>query len=90
MYKYPDLIKARKTMLLQSDLYQPTIFWSEASNLIVNELLNYGIQQFRSLPSALQFFIPTYAIPDNNLRKAILDKLLNWFHSEYPKEKKKK
>ena len=40
------------------------------------------------MPSALQFFIPTYAIPDNDFRKAILDKLVNWFNSEYPKEKK--
>lgn len=42
------------------ECYQPTHFWQLGSSLLKNDLEIHGIQNFRSLPSTLGFFVPTY------------------------------
>ena len=51
----------------QDDLYQPTPFWAEASKPILADLRSHGFERFRSLPSALGLFVPTYGPPGNTL-----------------------
>jgi len=48
----------------QSALYKPTTFWIEASKIIIDEIAQKGIQDFRSHISATNMFVPLYAFPD--------------------------
>jgi len=48
----------------QSTLYKPTTFWIEASKIIMDEIAQKGIQDFRSHISATNMFVPLYAFPD--------------------------
>jgi putative sugar O-methyltransferase len=66
MIDYPELQLARQDMLAQSELYRPTAFWDQASRMIEDELRSHGVERFRSLPSALGFFVPTYGTPGNS------------------------
>ena len=59
MNDFPELRMARDDMLSQAEHYQPSKFWSEASSTIVDEISKYGVKNFRSLPTALDFFVPT-------------------------------
>ena len=54
-------------MKLQEPLYQPTSFWEEASKDIIADLTKNGFDNFRSLKSALDFFVPTYGVPGNTM-----------------------
>ena len=45
-------------------LYQPTSFWQGASELLVEEVREHGIERFKSLPMPLRFFVPNFAFPD--------------------------
>jgi putative sugar O-methyltransferase len=67
MYDYPELSLAREEMLTKSPLYHPTAFWDEASSNIERELREHGIENFRRLPSSLNFFVPTYGSPGNSI-----------------------
>lgn len=51
----------------QEALYQPTAFWSQASSAIYADLTEHGFEDFRSLPSVLNYFVPTYGPPGNTL-----------------------
>jgi putative sugar O-methyltransferase len=63
MHDYPDLTLAREDMQLQNEFYRPTVFWDEASSRIVTELCTHGVERFRTLQTALSFFVPTYGPP---------------------------
>ena len=54
-----------KDMESQEEIYKPTMFWEPASRAIVLELKRYGFTDFRSLPTSLEFFVPTYGVPGN-------------------------
>ena len=88
MHDYPELQQARDCMQTQSDLYQPTSFWSEASSRIVSELRAYGVECFRSLPTALGFFVPTYGTPGSSFSPAQIDELENLLAERYPEQQK--
>jgi putative sugar O-methyltransferase len=90
MYDYPELTKAREDMLLQDELYQPTSFWQEASSEIVSELFKYGVEHFRSLPTVLGFFVPTYGNPGGGFSVEQSDGLLGWLKAKFPNENKAK
>ncbi|MDH4380618.1 MAG: putative sugar O-methyltransferase [Gammaproteobacteria bacterium] len=64
---YPDLRLARDDMRAQEALYRPTAFWDEASAEIERELVEQGVERFRSLPLPLGYFVPTYGTPGNSL-----------------------
>ncbi len=54
-------------MRLQSTLYQPTEFWAEASELLYEDMVTHGIDNFRSATYPLSFFVPTYGKRGNGL-----------------------
>ncbi|NQT71706.1 MAG: putative sugar O-methyltransferase [Chloroflexi bacterium] len=88
MYTYPELELALEDMLTQNELYRPTVFWDEASSSIVSDLRTYGVERFRSLPSALNFFVPTYGMPGSSFTKVMFDGLLAWLRREFPQKAK--
>ncbi len=88
MYDYPELRSAREDMQRQSQFYRPTAFWDEASSRIVEELCAHGVERFRSLPSALGFFVPTYGTPGSGFSVEQSDGLLGWLGRKYPRYKK--
>lgn len=45
------------------DLYQPTPFWRHGVQRVLDDLRCHGVERFRALSSALNFFTPTYAFP---------------------------
>lgn len=47
----------------QSSLYRPTPFWEEGSRLIIDELEEYDIKDFRRLTNNRDFFVPCYSFP---------------------------
>jgi putative sugar O-methyltransferase len=90
MYEYPELRMAREDMLLQAEHYQPSKFWSEASSTIVDEISKNGVNNFRSLPTALDFFVPTYGSPGGGFSREQVEELLQYFSNTWPKERKPK
>ena len=87
MHEYPELTRAREDMQAQSELYRPTIFWDDASSRIVTELCTHGVERFRSLPSVLGFFVPTYGIL-NCFSEEQPEGLPSWLRREFPQAKK--
>jgi putative sugar O-methyltransferase len=67
MSEYSELIQAVEDMNAQSKLFQPGAFWTEASRQITAEIQELGLENFRRLPTALGFFVPTYGCPGNGL-----------------------
>lgn len=51
-------------MAKQDDFYKPTHFWQIGSDMIIKELYENSIRNFRSISAALSFFVPTYSYPD--------------------------
>jgi putative sugar O-methyltransferase len=50
-------------MKLADELYHPTNFWEHGGSLIQEEILKFGVENFRSLPRCLDFFVPSYSYP---------------------------
>jgi putative sugar O-methyltransferase len=88
MFHYAELSRAREDMKTQSKLYQPSVFWDEASSCLVAELSSLGIERFRSLPTALGFFVPTYGTPGNGFAAEQSAGLAEWLHRAYAQAKK--
>ena len=88
MYDYPELQMAREDMLLQEEYYQPSKFWGEASTTIVDEISKFGINNFRSIPTALDFFVPTYGSPGGGFSRDQSEALLKYFCNAWPEERK--
>jgi putative sugar O-methyltransferase len=87
-HHYPDLTLARQDMQAQSALYRPTAFWDAASGIIVDELCERGIENFRALPKALGYFVPTYGVPGNCYTKAQAEGLRGWLAEHSPQATK--
>ncbi len=79
-FEYPELALARADMKQQAAHYQPGVFWDAASQAIVDELSEHGVEQFRRLPKALGFFVPTYGSPANSFSSAMTQQLVG-FHA---------
>lgn len=86
MHDYPELTQARNDMLNQDKLYQPTAFWEEASSKIVTELCTQGVGHFRSLQTALGFFVPTYGNPGSGFSIEQSEGLQSWLTAKHPNE----
>ncbi len=84
MNKYPELSLAIEDMKSQDSVYQPSAFWREASNQIVQEVCEAGIENFRSLPKPLGFFVPTYGSPANSFSLEQISRITDWFSDNYP------
>lgn len=72
---FEEIEIARSDMMCQDAIYRPTAFWDAASSQIVRELKEVGIHRFRSLPSALGFFVPTYGSPGNSFPAELVTRL---------------
>lgn len=83
MIDYPELRLARQDMQTQSELYRPTAFWDRASSVIDEELRVHGVENFRSLPSSLGFFVPTYGAPGNSFVSEQVLGLASWLKQSY-------
>ena len=75
-------------MKTQSELYRPTVFWDEASSRIVSELESNGVEHFRSLETALGFFVPTYGVPGGGFSTEQARGIRGWLQGEYPNDVK--
>jgi putative sugar O-methyltransferase len=64
---YKDLEIARRDLVEQDPLYQPTAFWARASAEITESLLSEGVEQFRANPRCLGFFVPNYGTPTSGI-----------------------
>ena len=81
--KYPELDLAIQTMKLQSEFYRPTAFWEEATATIVEELKEKGVKKFRSLPSMLDYFVPTYGIPGSGFSQSFIDDIASLMQGSF-------
>src|SRR6185369_5100510 len=90
MPSYPELDRAFEELAQQSDLYRPTSFWEEASLRIASEIRTRGIEPFRSLPTALSFFVPTYGFPGNSFTPALMDAVRGLIETSFVDAKKPK
>lgn len=87
-YRYPELHFALESMKAASELYRPTSFWEAASNRIASELELNGVDLFRSLDTALGFFVPTYGSPGSGFNSEQVAGLTNWLKDHYPDDSK--
>ena len=77
-------------MAQQSSLYKPTDFWSDASNSILKELADQGVDSFRSLESSLWFFVPTYGHPGSGITQELITSVMAELDQLSATEKQKK
>jgi putative sugar O-methyltransferase len=87
-FEYPELVLACQAMRVQDELYRPTIFWDEAFSRILAELVSAGVERFRSLETALGFFVPTYGIPGGGISAEQVMGLRDWLKVEFPNNTK--
>lgn len=87
-FSYPELDAMSADMAVQSELYRPTAFWSEASNRIADEFRAEGVHRFRSLLSPSWFFVPTYGVPGGGFTAEQVNALRTWWQQTYPEAKK--
>lgn len=66
----------------QSPLYQPGVFWQEASKVMIDELDTQGVECFRRLESSLHFFVPSYGFPGNALTENTMQSLQAWLDEQ--------
>jgi len=71
-------------MLAADELYQPTLFWREASANMVKEIAEEGVENFRRLKGPLGYFVPTYGSPGNGFSEQQVDELSSLIKERYP------
>jgi putative sugar O-methyltransferase len=81
---YPELAAVRAALDQAPELYQPSVFWSEASATIVQELENCGIERFRCLQTPLSYFVPTWGVPVNGFTTEQRDALTKLLQTQFP------
>jgi putative sugar O-methyltransferase len=85
---YPLLNEATALMQQQKTFYQPTSFWAQASEKIREEFCALGIENFRSHPTALSYFVPNYGIPASGLNEQQVELLRSTLQKNFPDSKK--
>ncbi len=66
--KLNNILEKIKTV---SHLYRPSSFWADASEIIVSEIKEFGVENFRRLECALGYFVPNYGMPANSFDSEI-------------------
>jgi putative sugar O-methyltransferase len=85
---YPRLDQAMAVMQQQMPLYQPTSFWAQASEKISEEFCTLGIENFRSHPTALNYFVPNYGVPASGLSAQQVNLLRSTLQTHSPDAQK--
>lgn len=75
--RYTSLERALNDLRDARDIYAPSLFWKEASETIANEIIEKGIENFRSIRKAQGFFVPMYRRQGNVIREEIADEIRN-------------
>jgi len=75
--KYPDLNAILEKNKSQKEIYLPSSFWEKASQKIIEEIEDFGIENFRHLRTPLGFFVPSYGVPTNSFTEEARDKILS-------------
>ena len=73
---YHDLELTLEKNKFQKEIYKPSSFWKNASEKIIGEIKEFGIENFRNLNTPLGFFVPTYGTPTNSFTQEISDSIL--------------
>lgn len=76
---YPLLNLMIEDMKKQDKLYNPTTFWEYGSSLIIDELENNDIKDFRKLVKTRNFFVPGYSTPEYYSNQEKYEYLLDEF-----------
>lgn len=76
-FKYPDLELIIELSKTQKNIYRPSSFWDKASNKIIEDIKNFGIENFRRLETPLNYFVPNYGIPANSFSQDVVDDVYN-------------
>lgn len=79
MMKCTDLINQLEK---QSPLYQPGVFWKEASKDMIAQFNEQGVEHFRQLSASLNFFVPTYGYPGNALSEQTIQAWQAWLSEQ--------
>ena len=77
--KYELLNLMIKDMEIQNDLYKPTTFWQHGSKLLIDELNENDIKDFRNLTITRNYFVPGYTAVDYLINSKKYDKTINEF-----------
>ena len=64
-----------KRVAQQDELYRPSSFWKQATLDIHAQVVEHGLDVFRSIPASLEFFVPRYGYVDNGLNAEIGQKM---------------
>jgi len=77
--KYDLLNTMLNDMQNQDELYKPTSFWEYGSKLLIDEIEQYDIKDFRSLRITRSFFVPGYSAADYLINKNKYDPTIDKF-----------
>lgn len=78
------LDQAFTDMQAQDELYKPSSFWADASGKIATALKENGVENFRSIPENLSFFVPTYGCPGNSFTPQIQSAISAFMQQTFP------
>jgi len=85
---HAELKEAIADMHARNELYQPTSFWAQACSQIEEELLELGVEKFRSHPLPLGYFVPTYGHPGNGFAADQIYALGACLQTSWPADRK--
>jgi putative sugar O-methyltransferase len=86
--RIPKLDQALQALDRQNAIYQPTVFWREASLQIAREMAEAGVENFRRLPTALGYFVPNYSGSASGIQPEQADCLRTAMHTDFPQASK--
>lgn len=85
---FSELDKSLAESENKSDYYRPTSFWREAAIKISDEIKIAGVQNFRNIGSALNFFVPNFGAPANGFSEPEVDALMLFARDDLKLSKK--
>jgi putative sugar O-methyltransferase len=88
MPEYQELRDACEAMRGAPELYRPAVFWEAATAKIVAEIETAGVERFRSLPTPMSYFVPTWGVPVNGFTRQQVAALEAALRADHPGAKK--
>lgn len=78
------LAQAMAELKQQKTIYQPTAFWAAASEVIAQDLVREGLEEFRRLPKAMSYFVPLYSGSASGISHEQAKSMTAQFKNDYP------